>query len=72
MVLHAAMNDLQNLNYTKFDDEKGRSQDLPVQCRSIVLAELNCSKCARFARERERENSYLQFLICECEKCEKI
>jgi hypothetical protein len=28
--LHAAKNDLQNLNYTKFDDEKGRSQDLPV------------------------------------------
>ncbi len=64
MVLHAAKNDLQNLNYTKFDDEKGRSQDLPVQCRSMVLAELIC--------ERERENSYLQFLICECEKREKI
>jgi hypothetical protein len=30
MVAHAAKIDLQNLNYTKFEDEKGRSQDQPV------------------------------------------
>ncbi len=49
MDLHAAQNDLQNLNYTKFDDEKGR-----VQIDGIGGAYLQERE-----RERERERELL-------------